>query len=299
MRNLPPLPALRAFEAVSRLGSMVQAAEELHVTHSAISHQIKALEEELAVLLFTRQGKRLLLTEEGRIYAMQVRAAMRDLQTATEMVLNRPRGDELVLSVIPSFATHWLIPRLPRFNAQFPHYKMRLRAGLALDDLKTGMVDLAIRIGARQWPDVQTQLLMPERAIGVAAPHFNGGVLPQTIEEFVSCPVIRSYDSGRDWCRAAGLDQSLPPGLNCNDSNLLVQAVLLGQGVAVTRRSLADGLIREGRLVQLLGVEVPFDRDYWLAWPQRSEGSAKLDDFMGWLLREAADYQAGLPPLAG
>ncbi len=157
MRNLPPLPALRAFEAVSRLGSMVQAAAELHVTHSAISHQIKALEEELAVLLFERQGRRLLLTEEGRIYAMQVRAAMRDLQSATEMVLNRPRPDELVISVIPSFATHWLIPRLPRFNALFPHYKMRLRAGLALDDLKTGMVDLAIRMGARQWPDVQTQ----------------------------------------------------------------------------------------------------------------------------------------------
>lgn len=298
MKPLPPLPALRAFEAVSRLGSMVRAANELHVTHSAISHQIKALEADLGVALFERRGKRLLATEEGRVYAVQIRNALHDLAAATELVLSRPRPDELVISVIPSFGTHWLLPRLPRFQARFPDYRVRLRASLAVDDLNTGVVDVAIRMGVGGWPVAQVTRLMGDTLLAVAAPHFNAGDLPRDIASFLRAPFIRSIENGRAWLQAAGVEGDLPQGLDCNDSNLLLQAVLLGQGVALARRSITDALLREGRLLQLLPIEVPFDRDYWLAWPQRSEGSRKLADFCAWLQEEVSVYQQGLPPLA-
>ena len=297
MRPLPPLPALRAFEAVARLGSMVRAAEELHVTHSAISHQVKALETDLGVPLFERLGKRLLLTEEGRVYAMHIRNALHDMSQATQLVLSRPRPDELVISVIPSFATWWLIPRLPDFCARFPNYKVQLRAGLAVDDLNTGLVDVAIRMGPGTWPQAQLARLMPDRLLAVAAPHFNAGKLPQTAAEFLACPHIHSIEAGRDWLHAAGVEADLPEGIMMNDSNLLLQAVMLGQGVALSRRSLTHELLCEGRLLRVLPIEVPYDRDYWLVWPQRSDGSRKLADFNGWMHEQAALYQQSLPPL--
>ncbi|MBB5193479.1 LysR family glycine cleavage system transcriptional activator [Silvimonas terrae] len=293
MPQSPPLPALRAFEAVSRLGSVVQAADELCVTHGAVSHQLRALEDFLGVPLFTRQGKRLTLNDEGRVYAMQVRNALAEIDEATQWVQAGPRPNELVIAVIPAFASHWLLPRLPDFQARFPEYRVRLRANLAVDDLRGGLIDVAIRMGNGQWPDLKQEFLFKDHLVAVAAPNFNGGDLPQTPQAILGSTILRSVENWRPWFQAAGIGAAEPDGLHCNDSNLLIEAVKLEQGVAMTRLSLVAGLLQRGELVQLTDLVVPYpNRGYWLAWPGRTDGTRKLKDFSGWLSTQVAQYAA-------
>ncbi|GGP26603.1 LysR substrate-binding domain-containing protein [Silvimonas amylolytica] len=293
MPQSPPLPALRAFEAVSRLGSVVQAADELCVTHGAVSHQLRALEDFLGVALFHRQGKRLTLNDEGRVYAMQIRNALAEIDEATQWVLAGPRPNELVIAVIPAFASHWLLPRLPDFQTQFPEYRVRLRANLAVDDLRGGLVDLAIRMGNGQWPDLKQEFLFMDHLVAVAAPQFNGGVLPQTPQAVQSSHILRSVENWRPWFQAAGINAAEPDGLHCNDSNLLIEAIKLGQGIALTRLSLVAGMLQRGELVQLTDIVVPYpNRGYWLAWPGRTDGTRKLKDFSAWLINQVEQYVA-------
>ncbi|GGP24128.1 LysR substrate-binding domain-containing protein [Silvimonas iriomotensis] len=296
MPQLPPLPALRAFEAVSRLGSVVQAAGELCVTHGAVSHQLRALEEFLGVPLFQRQGKRLILSDEGRVYAMQIRTSLAEIEEATQWVLAGPRPNELVIAVIPSFASHWLLPRLARFQAQFPEYRIRLRASLAFDDLRGGVVDMAIRMGNGQWPDVKQSFLFEDHLVAVAAPHFNGGDLPQTPRAMLKSTILRSVENWRPWFQAAGISAAEPDGLHCNDSNLLIEALKLGLGIALTRFSLVAGLLARGELVQLGPISVPYpNRGYWLVWPGRTDGTRKLKDFSAWLIDEVKQFEDARP----
>jgi LysR family glycine cleavage system transcriptional activator len=219
MKNLPPLAALRSFEAVARLGSVSLAAAELNVTHSAVSQQIRLLEEQLGSVLFLREGRGLQPSEDGRLYALQVRVALGELSEATRLVRARPRGDELVIAVLPSFGQHWLLPRLPRFYARHPRYRVTLRASLDIQDLQQGLVDIGIRMGRGGWEGVQQQRLFDDELLVVAAPHFNGGRLPRTAAEVVACPVVRTVESWLGWCSAAGVAEPAHAALWINDSS--------------------------------------------------------------------------------
>ncbi len=291
MKTLPSLPALRAFEAVARLGSVVKAAAELHVTHGAVSQQLRALEDHLGLALLRRHGKRLTVTEDGRIYALRLRLALGDVAAATADVLSLPRPDELIVAVLPSFGAHWLVRRLPRFRAARPDLKITLRAGLDLVDFQVERVDAAIRMGPGGWEGTsQIQLFMDE-LVAVASPAFNGGRLPRTPAEFVAAPLIRSVESWSAWLAAVGLPDSLPAGPVYSDSNLVIEALRQGQGVSLTRRSLVHDAVGRGELVYLSDITVPYANPYWLVWPQRSEGTAKLAAFRGWLENEVRDYR--------
>ena len=294
MNNLPPLPALRAFEAVARLGSVVQAADELHVTHGAVSQQLRALEDYLGLSLFNRQGKRLAITDDGRIYALRLRMALGDIASATGDVLSLPRPDELIIAILPSFGAHWLIRRLPRFIAAHPGLKLNLRASLELVDFQVDRVDAAIRMGPGSWEGTSQAHLFTDELVAVAAPDFNGGNLPQTPAEIVAAPLIRSVESWSTWLSAAGLPQTPLGGPVYSDSNLVVEALRQGQGVSLTRRSLVHDLVRDGELVLLSDIAVPYQNPYWLIWPMRSHGTAKLRSFTDWLNGEIAAYQAEL-----
>ncbi|TRX73769.1 transcriptional regulator GcvA [Pseudomonas mangiferae] len=293
MNALPPLAALRSFEAVARLGSVTRAAAELHVTHSAVSQQITQLEDALGVALFLRVGRGLHLSEDGRLYALQVRQGLAGLADATRLVRARPRQDELVIAVLPSFAQHWLIPRLPRFRDRHPHYRIRLQASLAIQDLRQGLADVAIRMGQGNWDGLAQHRLFDDELLMVAAPHFAGGQLPRTPAEIRACPTIRSNEAWQAWCDAAGLDipDDVSGSLWVNDSNLSLEAVRLGQGVALERRSLVDAALQRGELVALTDIRVPYPYPYWLVWPQREAARAKQQAFTDWLLDEVARYQ--------
>jgi len=292
MKNLPPLPALRAFEAVARLGSVVQAADELHVTHGAVSQQLRALEEYLGLSLFNRQGKRLAITDDGRIYALRLRMAMGDIASATSDVLSLPRPDELIIAIVPSFGAHWLLRRLPRFIAAHPGLKLKLRASLELVDFQVDRVDAAIRMGPGNWEGTSQAHLFTDELVAVAAARFNGGQLPRTPAEIIAAPLIRSVESWSPWLSAVGLPQTALGGPVYSDSNLVVEALRQGQGVSLTRRSLVHDLVRDGELVLLSDIAVPYQNPYWLIWPMRSHGTAKLRSFTDWLNGEIAAYQA-------
>ena len=298
MNHLPPLPALRYFEAVARLGSVTSAARELHVTHSAVSQQIKMLEDMMGLALFTRAARGLALTEEGRMYALEIRDALRDIEAATRRVQARPQEDELVITTLQSFARHWLIARLPRFRQAYPHYRIRLHTGLELSELRQGMADVAIRMGQGPWRDLAQQLLFRDTALVVAAPDFAGGKLPRTPREVVRCPIINETDNTwTDWCRAAGVPE--PPHaaqILANDSNISVGCAELGQGLLVARHSIVADLIAQGRLVQVTEVTIPFPYPYWLVWPQREAMPEKVQHFMDWITAEVQAFSAGLQP---
>ena len=289
--DLPPLQALRCFESVARLGSVTRAAEALHVTHSAVSQQVRQLEELLGLSLFERAGRGLRLSENGRLYALQVRAALQGIGEATRALRIRPRAGELVVAVVPSFGLHWLLPRLPRFLALHPEHRVRLQASLEVQDLRQGAAHVAIRMGQGPWDGLAQRHLFDDELLMVASPHLNGGALPRTPAEVLACTRIRSAEPWAPWCQAAELPEPPPAGgLWINDSNLSLEAARLGQGVALERRSVADALLRRGELVALTDIRVPYAYPYWLVWPEGS-ASAQREDFARWLEAEVAAYQ--------
>ncbi|MBC2659239.1 LysR family transcriptional regulator [Pseudomonas sp. MSSRFD41] len=291
MSSIPPITCLRSFEAVARLGSVTAAAKELHVTHSAISQQIKVLEEIIGVTLFVREGRGLRVSEDGRLYALQIRESLSGIAEATRLIKTQPKSTELVVAVLPSFGFSWLLPRLPRFQQSQPHISIRLQASLAVSNLTRESVDVGIRMGKGDWDGLEQHLLFHDETLVVAAPHFNGGVLPQTPEEIISSTIIFNMESWQPWCQAAGLDLDVPRiGLCSNDSNLVLQAVRLGQGIALERRSLVDDAIKRGELVQLSPITAPYPYPYWLVLPNRERSEIKQRVFSSWLANEVDEY---------
>ena len=170
MADFPPVASLRSFEAVARLGSVTQAAHELSVTHSAVSQHIKQLEALVGVTLFIRHGRGVRITEEGRLYALQIREALQHIADATRMVQIKPRTLEVTLATIPSFGCHWLLPRLARFQARHPQIAVRLLTSLAVVNLQQEGIDLAIRMGQGDWEGMESRHLFADEQLVVAAP---------------------------------------------------------------------------------------------------------------------------------
>ncbi len=289
MKPIPPLAALRCFEAVARLGGVTPAARELHVTHSAVSQQIKVLEESMGVALFVREARGLRLTDDGRLYALEIRSALRDITLATRRAQARPHQSDLVISTVPSFAQHWLVPRLASFREAHPYYRVRLMTNLQIEDFRQGTSDIGIRMGQGHWPDVAQQKLFDDDMLVVAAPHFAFGPhgrFPRTAEDVLACPLISSPDAPwSDWCQAAQVAEPAAEAtvLSANDSNIVIGAVLLGQGVALERRSLVAHALARGELVQITDIRVPYRYPYWLVWQQREILSAKQAHFAQWI----------------
>ncbi|QYY33813.1 LysR family transcriptional regulator (plasmid) [Cupriavidus pinatubonensis] len=291
MSAFPPLTCLRSFEATARLGSVTLAAQELSVTHSAISQQIKALEEIVGLTLFVREGRGLRVSEDGRLYALQIRKALGDIAEATRSIQAQPKTGELVVAVLPSFGRSWLLSRLPSFQRLHPHISVRLQASLTISNLQQESVDIGIRMGKGDWEGVEQKLLFHDDVVAVAAPHFNGGKLPKTPQKIVQSKIIYGTESWLPWCQAAGIEMNFErKGLCSNDSNLVLEAVRLGQGITLERRSLVHDAIMRGELVQLCDVSAPYAYPYWLVWPPRKSSEGKQRDFSHWLFKEVENY---------
>lgn len=292
MKDIPPLTALKCFEAAARLGSVTQAARELHVTHSAVSQQIGSLEHSMGVALFVREARGLRLTEDGRLYALEIRAALHGIANATRQAQGRSDDNELVITTLPSFAVHWLLPRLPDFQRLHPHYNVRLHTGLELHDLHRGLADLGIRMGQGNWPELTQKKLFNDELLVVAAPSLADG-LPCGNDAILNGPLLHSTDAPwSDWCQQTGLDPAaLPtPALTANDSNIVLRAALLGHGIALERRSLVANLLESGELVQLSPISAPYPYPYWLVWRPRESLSPKQRHFIEWLNGEVKGY---------
>ncbi|WP_433694638.1 transcriptional regulator GcvA [Paraburkholderia phenoliruptrix] len=294
LRHLPPLNAIKAFEAAARHESFSRAADELFVTHGAVSHQIRALEAELGVSLFARDGKRVRLTETGRRYAQQVRAALGALCDATRQIRAGDRERRLVVSMLSSFAARWVTPRVGSFIEAHPQWDLELLSTNALTDFTRDDVDVAIRFGYGKYAGLHSELLLEEIFFPACAPSFNGGKLPKTPAELANLPLLRSDDElWRPWFDAAGLSEWPEPkrGVLYQDSSNLLQAAIDGQGIALTRRSLAMHEIAAGRLVRLFNVDGPSPWQYYFICPPHMLETARVRAFRDWVFAEVGRFK--------
>ena len=290
-RRLPPLNALRAFEAAARHLSFTRAAAELHVTQTAISHQIKALEERLGVRLFRRLPRGLLLTEAAQRLLPPVRDAFDQIAAATERLAAGGASATLTVSVLPSFAAKWLVPRLGRLRAAHPDLDLRISASSELVDFARDDVDVGIRMGSGVYPGLRTQRLFGEALVPVCSPLLREGPHPLLRPEDLAHHVLlhdEDYAGWELWLRLAGVPGVLARrGPVFTDSGMVVQAAAEGQGVALARRVLAAGDLAAGRLVQPFDVSIPHDLAYYLVCPEATAEQPKIAAFRSWLLAES------------
>ncbi|MBN9115325.1 MAG: transcriptional regulator GcvA [Pandoraea sp.] len=295
IRRLPNLSALRAFEAAARLESFSRAAEELFVTHGAISHQIRALEHELGTTLFARNGKRISITPAGRQYAASIRTALGDIAQATRKLQAGTRSERrLVLTTMPSFASRWLTPRIGRFIDRHPELEVELRCSAQLIDFEREDVDVALRMGKGNWPGLHIEKVLDDVFFPACSPSYNQGHLPKTAEEFRRSTLLRSEgEPWAPWFAAAGFDLPEPTqGMMYEDSGMLSQAAIVGQGLALVRRSLAVGDIMAGRLVRLSDVDTPCDWDYYFVCPPAVLETQRVQAFRTWFLEELKAFES-------
>ncbi len=294
----PPLPALKAFAALVRLGSISAAADELCLTQGAISHQIRALEATLDVQLVERQKRRVILTEEGRIYGYQVRQALEDIADATENIRRLPLvpvSEQIVrVAVLPSFVQGWLLPRLPAFCKLYPNVRLVFQGSMAYVDVNSGQVDCAIRFGHGRWPEVSIRALMGDSLLLVAAPKLLGKRPPSTLQQLMKLPILHSSENWAAWLASMGdsrRDFQRPKSrMEFTDSTHLLQAVRLGLGVALTRRSIADHLLQQGEIVKALDHECTHASSYSALLPPTAVRNPAVEKWLGWLQLECARY---------
>jgi LysR family transcriptional regulator, glycine cleavage system transcriptional activator len=282
--RLPPLAALRAFETAARQLNFSRAAEELYITHSAVSHQIKALETHLGVKLFRRSARAMLLTSEGQQLYTHVREAFARLQRGVAELRPEARRGTLTVSVLPGFAARWLVPRLPEFYLRHPRLDVNLRATTRLTDFRREDVDLAVRFGPGSWPGLIAEKLLDEEIFPVCSPRYRGGKLPRSAEELLECTLLHHvYEPWEEWFRTVGLKTAaVPRGPGFSESNLLLKAAMEGQGVALALGVLVQSELKSGELKQCLP-SLKARYAYYLVHPQQDPLPPKVEAFKAWL----------------
>jgi LysR family transcriptional regulator, glycine cleavage system transcriptional activator len=292
--RLPSLNGLRAFEAAARHLSFTQAATELNVTQTAISHQIRRLEEELGIRLFVRKNRALALTPKARDYLPGVRAAFNDLRLATDQLLRKDEDNVLTVSTLASLAVKWLLPRLSTFQEAHPKIDVRITTSTNLVDFRSGDVDAAIRYGRGHWEGLRADWLMADELFPVCSPALLNGKRPLRMPEDLRDHVLlhtgaSNSDDWRLWLTAAGLptDISKQPGITFDLSLMTVQAAVDGIGVAMGRTSYVQDDIAKGRLVVPFNITLPADAGFYLVSPDVRADPPKLKAFREWLLASA------------
>ena len=292
-RRLPPLNAVRAFEAAARHLSFTKAAEELNVTQAAVSHQVKALEERLQVPLFRRLNRGLVLTGAGASYLRELEDILDRLEQATERLRTSEATGVLTVSTSTSFAAKWLVPRLQRFRERRPDIDVRIDANDALTDFRRDDVDLAIRYGRGVYPGLASALLLQDIVFPVCSPKLLEGVQPlqepSDLKHFTLLHDQGVVEDWRTWLRTAGVKDVDPTrGPVFSHSAMLIEAAIAGQGVALARRSMVARDLREGRLVQPFSLSLKSEFFYWVVCPEATADKPKIAEFRAWLLEEAA-----------
>jgi LysR family glycine cleavage system transcriptional activator len=295
--DLPPLNALRAFEASGRHLSITKAAQELHVTAAAVSHQVKALEDYLDVKLFRRVGNVLFLTDAGQACLPGLRAGFAGLEQAMEALRYHDRRGPLLLSVAPVFASKWLIPRLDDLHAAHPDVDVRISATLELAEFERDGIDAAVRVGRGRYPGLVAHRLFGESVIPMCSPALANGDPPLRDPADLRHHVLLHFDwPGREqvvpdwaaWLRATGV-LGVDPGRGPRfaQPDYAMQAAIEGAGVVLGWRSLAQADLNAGRLTTPFDLPLPMDVAFYLVYPETAAARAKLAAFRDWLLANA------------
>ena len=291
-RRLPPLNALRAFEAAARSESLTRAAEELSVTHGAVSHQVKALEATLGIKLFNRERQRLVITEAGREYLEVVREAFDRIAMGTERLVQRQSSGVLTISTSPDFAAKWLVYQLGRFAESHPEIDLRVSAMAHHVDFAREDVDLAVRHGDGNWAGLDVVQLCSERLFPVCSPKLvSGRNHITTASDLLNFSLLRLNDwkTWTRWFAAAGVTDPVAHGPILNSASMLIDAAVDGQGIALARTALAAWDIINGRLVRPIDVSLRMANTYWIVCPKVTSNVPKIAMFRNWLLAETAE----------
>jgi LysR family glycine cleavage system transcriptional activator len=290
-RRLPPLTAIRAFEAVARLGSVKRAATELFVTASAVSHQIKSLENYLGLALFLRERRQLRLTAAGQRYLEAVGHALDTIDIATRRVTSSTGGQMVNVSVAPSFLTRWLVPRIHQFQDLYPDVELRLSPNSGSVDFACSDVDMAVYFGNGDWPDVESHFLREVVLVPVAGPRLVEVLSPlESVHDLAECTLIDVSTRPDEWDRfLATFDVTRPrrgKRLAFAKTSLAVGAAMEDLGIALADRHLIDREIRYGQLVRALAIEVPLRQGFYLVVPKGRPLNDGMQAFFDWVMAE-------------
>jgi LysR family glycine cleavage system transcriptional activator len=296
---LPSLHGLRAFEAAARHMSFTLAAAELNVTQTAISHQIRRLEEQLGVPLFIRRNRTLLLTREALDYLPSVRSAFEDLRRATDRLHRSNHDGLLTVSTTASLATKWLVSRVAAFQDANPDIEVRISTSAHLVDFRRDEVDMAVRYGRGSWPGLRAHWLMAEHIFPVCSPSppSDGKPLrrPEDLAHHTLLHTTVSREDWQLWLTASGLPISIAArrGLMFDQGFMAVQAAMEGLGVALGRTHLVEADIAAGRLIAPFDVVLPQDAGYYVVAPEATADTPKINLFREWLMQSATPGALG------
>ncbi len=285
---------MRLFEAAGRHLSYKAAAEDLHLTPSAISHGVQTLEEWLGVELFIRGKRFLTLTEAGAIYLPKVQAALDMLARASESVPGRRPTGRLAVSVPPTFGMRWLLPRLLRFNERHPRIEVTVDTSQRQVDFSRDGIDIAIRMGRGDWPGLHATCLVREKLVPVCAPHLAPTIRSaDDLRRMTLLHVIRASEDWAAWGTFAGVDvANITGGLRFDSIQMALEAAVSGIGVALGRLPLVDSDLAANRLVQVLGPPRFCSTGYWLVMQRETVQRPEVRAFCSWIngeLKSSAD----------
>ena len=296
MARPPPLDSLQVFAVAARHLSFTKAAAELHRTQSAVSHRVKALEAEIGLLLFNRIARRLELTDAGRALARQVDQSLSDI-TRTLARLDQREARRLTITLLPSVASRWLMPRLPRFYDQNPDIDVRVIADARVLDLRAEGIDAAVRFGLGQYIGYAVTPLMPDKVLPVCSPSFAEARGPiETIDALLEWPLLHdsttegdgSQSDWQSWLNALSRSgATCDGGQRFSEAGLLIEATIHGLGVALARYSLVADHLASGELVCPLPLSTPTAFAYYLVVRPEATGLPKIARFRDWLKLEA------------
>lgn len=284
-RYLPSISALLAFEAVARLGSATQAAAELSLTQSAVSRQLKLLEEQMGVALLIREGRGLVLTPKGAAYVREVRSILQRLAQAAVSVQTGTGGGPLNLAILPAFGMHWLAPRLRDFARKHPEVTVNLSTRLAPFDFRLSGFDAAIHFGREDWPEVNYLPLLPETVVPVCAPSLIPAPLTRA-RDILQYDLLHLDTRPRGWARwlrALGEEREPPPGMVFDQFSTMAQAAIHGLGIALLPTFSAEPYLADGQLVLASEQTSQSIGSYYLVWPQDRPEPPALASFRSWL----------------
>jgi LysR family transcriptional regulator, glycine cleavage system transcriptional activator len=290
MLKLPPLAAVRAFEAAARHQSFTRAAAELGMTQAAVSYQIKLLEDRLGQALFARQARQVRLTAAGQRLAPAVTEAFGGLRAA---FVGFAQESETVLAItaLHTLAANWLVPRLGAFQLTHPDLAVRLDTSDEMLDLARDGFDVGIRAGLGLWPGHEAHLLMPMDLTAVCSPAFRERMGLERPEDLLRAPLIGPTDVWWTmWFAAAGIedaDLSRHADIRLGHQQFEGNAAIAGLGAAVVLPQFFQAELEAGRLVRPFDVTVRYDRGYWLVYPEARGRSPKIRAFRDWILTEA------------
>jgi LysR family transcriptional regulator, glycine cleavage system transcriptional activator len=299
---LPSLNGLRTFEAAARLRSFTLAATELNVTQTAISHQIRRLEDQLGIKLFVRRNRALALTREAQGYLPSVRSAFEDLRRATERLLHTERNGRLTVSTTASLATKWLVSRVAAFQDANPGMEVRITTSTHLVDFRREEVDIAVRYGRGNWPGLRAHWLMADRLFPVCSPRLLTASKPlRQPADLVHHTLLHTTSWPDDWglwLTAAGLPRAIAAarGMTFDQVFMAIQAAVEGLGVALGREHLVQADIEAGRLVAPFDTVLPQDAGYYVVAPETTADTPKIALFRDWLIASATPGALVAPP---